>query len=156
MAGRLPKPTALLEAQGAFRKNPARRRARQGEPQPPAGGIGAPPERWQIFHPELGYQKFEKLRAIWDNCAKMWPWLTPSDRDAVEQYAKLKYKDDQHLYASGPELSGAELTAILRLRTELGGTGSGRARLGVRAAGLPREPAKKADPRIVYMKRRAG
>jgi hypothetical protein len=97
------------------------------------------------------YADWEKLRAIWENCLAMWPWVTVSDRDALEDYCRFKLEMDE-----SRKLSGAELTAMIRLRTELGGTGSGRARLGVRAAGGPREPAKKADPRVVYMKRRVG
>jgi hypothetical protein len=158
MPGRPPKPTNLLELSGAFRKNPKRRRAREKEPLPPAIPLEMP-ARFLIFHPEIGYQKAEKLRAIWDNCIKMWPWVTFSDRDALEQYCGLKAKDDQHRYASGPELSGAEMTAMIRIRSELGGTGTGRARLGVQAAGQAgsaKASAKTADPRAAFLARKFG
>src|ERR1017187_10802036 len=83
-----------------------------------------------IFHPDVGYQKCEKLRSIWDNCLAMWPWVTFSDRDALEDYCRFKLELDDNR-----KLSGAELSAMIRIRSELGGTGSGRARLGVKAAG---------------------
>jgi hypothetical protein len=152
MAGRPPKPTELLLLSGAARKNPKRLRARANEPVSP-GPVGGPPQRWMIFHPAEGYQDAEKLRAIWDNCVKMWPWVTFSDRDALEHYCKLKLKDDKNL-----KMSGSELGAMLRIRSELGGTGSGRARLGVRAVGTPasNSPAKSTDPRASFLLRKSG
>jgi hypothetical protein len=150
MPGRLPKPTNLLELSGAVRKNPGRYKDRQKhEPQPPAIPLEMP-ARFQIFHPDSGYQEAERLRAIWDNCLRMWPWVTFSDRDALEQYCKLKLKDDKNL-----KMSGSEMSAYIRIRSELGGTGSGRARLGVKAAGQAKQATKvAADPRAEYMARR--
>ena len=150
MPGRLPLPTDLQVLKGAFRKNPKRLRAREGEPIPP-GPVGGPPDKFMIFHPATGYQDAEKLRAIWDNCVAMWPWITFSDRDALEHYCYLKLKQDKST------LKNAELTAILRIRAELGGTGSGRARLGVKAAGQSAVvPTRKADPRAAFMQRKTG
>lgn len=151
MPGRPPKPTKLLELTGAFRKNPARRRAREGEP-PTTGDIGGPPVKWMIFHPDTGYQKAEKLRAIWDNCLKMWPWMEFADRDALEDYCRWKLELDENR-----KLSGAEISAMKSIRSELGGTGSGRARLGVRS----QKPAgkasiKAADPRAAFLARKFG
>jgi hypothetical protein len=150
--GRPPKPTNLLELTGAFRKNPGRRKARQGEPDPPKLPVEMP-AKFQVFHPDTGYQKAEKLRSIWDNCLKAWPWVTFSDRDALEDYCRFKLELDE-----GRKLSGAELSAMIRIRSELGGTGSGRARLGVRAAGQDGTAAKAsaapADPRAAFMARR--
>lgn len=152
MGGRPPKPTNLLELTGAYRKNPKRRKAREAEPKPPEIPVGAPPAKWMIFHPDDGYQKAEKLRAIWDNCLKMWPWITYSDRDALEDYCRFKLEMD-----AGRKLSGAELSAMIRIRSELGGTGSGRARLGVKAAGASSgAPAKKEDPRTAFLARKYG
>jgi hypothetical protein len=149
MAGRPPKPTELLLLTGAGRKNPKRIRARANEPQSP-GPAGGPPAKWMIFHPDTGYQEAEKMRQIWDNCLKMWPWVTFSDRDALEGYCKLKLKEDRNA------LSGAELTALMRARTELGGTGSGRARLGIRNTPGASQPAKVADPRSQFLARKFG
>lgn len=147
MAGRPPKPTGLLLLSGAARKNPKRLRARAGEPVPP-GPIGEPPEKWMFFSPAIGYQKFEKLRAIWANCIAMWPWVTFSDRDALEGYCILKLKEDEG------HLSGAELTALMRARTELGGTSSGRARLGIRSTPGASQPKKASDPCSDFMAKR--
>ena len=44
--GRLPQPKAVLEISGAGKKNPARLKARENEPEP-TGGIGEPPARWK-------------------------------------------------------------------------------------------------------------
>jgi hypothetical protein len=152
MAGRPPKPTNLLELTGAFRKNPARRKARENEPQAPHIPL-APPASYMRFHPELGYQKAEKLRAIWENCLTMWPWVTFSDRDAIEDYCDLKYKKGE-----GIKLSGTELSAMIKIRTDLGGTGVGRAKLGVSLAGVPgrKEKEKAADPRAAFLSRKTG
>jgi len=185
MAGRPPKPTELLLLTGAGRKNPARIKARAGEPVPPALKI-TPPEEWTDFRPLQGdvsrlvadgktlneiaaaldisweeardlkdrnqaYLKANKLLAIWHGRLIMWPWTTFSDTDALAHYCELKLKQD-----SGT-LSGAELTAIRSIRSELGGTGSGRARLGVRAAGGGSAPKQKsADPRAQYLARKTG
>lgn len=150
MAGRPPKPTELLLLTGAGRKNPKRMRARANEPQPPPLPVGGPPAKWMIFHPDTGYQEAEKIRAIWDNCLKMWPWVTYSDRDALEGYCLLKRKEDRGV------LSGSELTALMRARTELGGTGSGRARLGIRNTPSASQPTKAADPRSQFLARKYG
>lgn len=40
------KPTNLLAINGAYSKNPARAKEREGEPEP-SGGLGEPPVRWQ-------------------------------------------------------------------------------------------------------------
>lgn len=151
MPGRPPKPTKLLELTGAFRKNPARKRAREGEPQ--SGDIGGPPAKWMIFHPDLGFQRAEKLRALWDSCLRMWPWMEYADRDALEDYCRWKLELDE-----GRKLSGAEISAMKSTRSELGGTGSGRARLGVRS-GRPLAAAKMArpaDPRAAFLLRKSG
>lgn len=147
MPGRLPKPTSLQLLTGAFEKDPARGRRRAAEPQPPARVLELP-IRWNIFHPDTGYQKAERFRAVWDNCIAMWPWLTFSDRDSLEHYCMLKLKQDEGT------LNGAELTAISRIRSEMGGTGSGRARLGMLNAPTGSVPAKAADPRGAFLARK--
>jgi hypothetical protein len=182
MAGRLPKPTGLLLLSGAARKNPKRLRERGNEPVSP-GPIGKPPAKWKtksrnakraevLFAEEKSlneisaaleieweevrdlrdrrkhYKEWSKLRAIWANCIAMWPWITFSDRDALEGYCILKLKEDEG------RLSGAELTALMRARTELGGTGSGRARLGIRSTPGASQPKKASDPRSNFMAKR--
>ena len=148
MPGRPPKPSKLLELTGAFRKNPARGRVRQNEPAS-TGAIGDAPAKFMIFHPDMGYQDAERLRAIWDNCVRMWgQWLEFADRDALEYYCELKLKKDRN-----KAMSGAEITAMLRICSELGGTGTGRARKGMQGASRPPEK-KYADPRAAFLARR--
>ena len=150
--GRPPKPTELLLLSGAARKNPKRIKAREGEPKPPAVPVGGPPQKWMIFSPDYGYQRAAKLRVLWDNCLAMWPWVTFSDRDALEDYCRFKLELDE-----GRKLSGSELTAMIRIRSELGGTGSGRARLGVRAGSVATvEAGKKPDPHVEFLARKFG
>jgi hypothetical protein len=148
---RPPNPTNLQVLKGAFQKDPARGRRRAEEPQPPDRVLELP-VRWRIFHPDDGYREAERFRAVWDNCIAMWPWLTFSDQDALEHYCVLKLKQDRGA------LSGAELTAIGRIRSELGGTGSGRARLGMLNA--PAAPsgsrAQPQNPRAAFLARKTG
>jgi hypothetical protein len=56
--GRPRKPTAMLEASGAFLRHPERRRARASEPKP-RRPLGAPPDRLP-----------ETVRAIWEELAE--------------------------------------------------------------------------------------
>ncbi len=151
MAGRPPKPTKLLELTGAVRKNPGRYKDRAAEPAS-TGDIGGPPQKWMIFHPEEGYLRAEKLRAIWDDCVKMWPWLEFADRDALADYCQLKQKFDE-CFQGGRKMPGAEIAAMKSIRTELGGTGAGRARLGVRSPSKSVK-AKPADPRAAFLAQR--
>jgi hypothetical protein len=148
--GRPPKPTNLLELTGAFRKNPGRRKAREQEPQPPAIALEMP-ARFQIFHPDIGYQDAEKLRGYWNRCLAMWPWLTFSDSDALEFYCDLKLK------VSKGKADGTEKNLIAKMISEFGGTGAGRAKLGVQAAklgGQAKASTAPADPRAAFLARR--
>jgi hypothetical protein len=150
MAGRPPKPTALLLLTGAGRKNPARLKARANEPQPPNPNVGAPPAKWMIFHPDVGYQDAEKLRSIWDECVAMWPWMSFSDRAALKRYCELALKEEKHT------ASASDQRLAHSICSDLGGTGAGRARLGqhggVGAAAAP----KAADPRAAFLARKFG
>ncbi len=150
MSGRPPNPVKLQELKGAYRKNPNRRPAAE---LPTTGDIGGPPAKWMIFHPNVGYQRAEKFRAIWDNCCRMWPWMEFADRDALEDYCRWKLELDENR-----KLSGAEISAMKSVRSELGGTGSGRARLGVRSprVGAASKVAKAADPRAAFLAQKCG
>jgi hypothetical protein len=148
MAGRPPKPTEYLELTGAFRKNPARRKARADEPKPPSPSVGPPPAKFDIFYPELGYQRAEKIRAVWDECAAMWPWLTFSDRHTLERYSILKVGEDART------LNNTEKRMIVSLCSRLGGDGAGRAQLGQRLLPGAAVPKTKTDPRVLYMETR--
>jgi hypothetical protein len=80
--GRPRKPTAQLEAIGAFDKDPQRKAARENEPKP-NGPIGEPPAYFDDAH-----------RAIWfeliDECAK--GVLAKSDRKHLELATRLTAK----------------------------------------------------------------
>jgi hypothetical protein len=82
MRGRTRKPTAVLEAKGAFEKDPQRKASRTGEPEP-NGPIGDPPKYFNAFH-----------RAIWfeiiDECPK--GVLARSDRKILELATRLTAK----------------------------------------------------------------
>lgn len=62
------------------------------------------------------------------------------------------------MFDEGRKMSGAEMSAMIRIRSELGGTGSGRARLGVKAADQGNASAqasiKAADLRAAYLARK--
>jgi hypothetical protein len=85
------KPTALLELNGAFAKNPSRRRERENEPVP-EGPLGPPPEDW-VKGAEHS-QTFVELLKAWDEIVNEAPFgvLTSSDRDHVEATCYLKHK----------------------------------------------------------------
>lgn len=91
MRGRPPKPTKLLEIGGAFKKNPARGRARADEPVP-EGPLGPPPAEWTA-----GAEKNARLAALlraWQEIVDQAAFgvLTSADRDLVELACYLKYK----------------------------------------------------------------
>src|SRR5689334_7115055 len=75
--GRPRKPTRVLELQGAFKKDPQRRAARENEPvvtEP----LGDPPE---------GLNEAEVAR--WNEIREWCPWLTIADRTVTEMAATL-------------------------------------------------------------------
>jgi hypothetical protein len=151
MGGRPPKPLKLLQLTGADRKNPKRFKNRGEELKSPP--IGGPPQEWMIFHPDTGYQRAERLRKLWDHCLGMWgQWLEFADRDALVDY--IEYRDRMK---NGPPLKGIEITTMNKIRTDLGGTGSGRAKRGMLNAPRGDQGAKKAeDPRAAYLARKTG
>lgn len=134
---------------GAVRQNPKRFKARATKDDAPP--VGEPPQKWMIFHPDIGYQEAEKLRTIWDNCCRLWPWMQQADRDDLEQYCRLKLKDDKGT------IKGPELTAMLRIRSYLV-SGANHARRS--SLNLPgnTQPAKAAarDPREKFLASKVG
>ena len=115
------KPTALLEASGAFRKNPARRRARLNEPEG-TGPIGEPPE-W------LNAGERECWREL---VADAVPGvLTRSDNNFVALLASLYAK------VKARKVSAAIYVQFRRGLSELGLTPTGRASMHVPAKPLP-------------------
>ena len=71
------KPTKVLELNGAFERNPQRRKAREHEPQP-TGPLGDPPAHLD-----------EAQQARWGEIAGWAPWLTETDRPLVESTCRL-------------------------------------------------------------------
>jgi len=99
------KPSALLEASGAFDKNPARRRARENEPIP-EGPLGDPPSEWlQGADHNL---RFQALIEIWNELVGQacFGVLTSSDRFHVEATCYLAYKIRRASAGYGKATSG--------------------------------------------------
>lgn len=113
-----------------------------------AAELGVTWEQARDLRAERGsYPDWEKLRAIWYECAAMWPWNTFSERHTLERYCGLKLLEDQG------KLNNTEKRLIQSLCVELGGTGGGRAKLGGVHAPTGARP-KDADPRAQYIARK--
>jgi len=114
--GRPRKPTEVLEFSGAFRKNPARRRARANEPKITTA-LGDPPREW-LDGAELS-GRFAALLSAWREIVAqdVLHVLNASHRDLVESTCYLKYKIRRASAGYGKSTSGdaAQLTANLRL-----------------------------------------
>ena len=113
---RTPKPTALLEAAGAFRKDPARGLARQFEPRP-TSPLGDPPP---CFDP--------LQRDIWFELAAMAPAhvLTGCDRWLVEILCRLMAR-----LRSGEIIKAAEYSLIFAGLGRMGLTPADRSKVMV-------------------------
>lgn len=85
------KPTALLELNGAFKKNPARALSRSNEPRP-EDPLGPPPAEW-VERSQHSQKHIEMLR-IWDELTAQAAFgvLTSADRFHVEATVRLMYK----------------------------------------------------------------
>lgn len=86
------KPTALLEASGAFDKNPSRRRDREDEPVP-EGPLGGPPEDW-VTGAAAGSPQCQAWVNIWDEVTTMAQFgvLSSMDRMHVENICYLQHR----------------------------------------------------------------
>jgi hypothetical protein len=89
LRGRPPTPTEVLEINGGFTHNPARRRARQNELKSPRG-IGAPPKHWMIPEPELGWIRAKKWREMWEEIKTEDPDIPWCCRGTVESLCYIK------------------------------------------------------------------
>jgi hypothetical protein len=103
--GRPRKPTAVLEMSGAFRKNPARKRARAGEPRVSAG-LGDPPADW-VKDAEINGRCAALLR-IWEEIVTqdVLGVLNISHRILVRNTCQLQYKVDRASAGYGKATSG--------------------------------------------------
>lgn len=81
--GRPPKPTHVLEMNGSFKHNPARRRARVNEPKTGKLFDSPPPEEFLIPEPETGYQWAARLLKEWNQLALEGPKIEYRSRGTV-------------------------------------------------------------------------
>ncbi len=126
MGGRPRKPTRHLELIGAFKKDPARKRARALEPQP-TPGLGDPPEHLD----EAAKARWEELKTIVAEGV-----LTVQDRPSAEIVCVLWAR-----FRRG-ELKSADLRLLGSLLGKFGLTPSERSKV----AGLGAGQQKKANP----------
>ncbi len=89
--GRPRKPTRVLELQGAFKKDPQRRAARENEPEV-TEPLGPPPDKLN-----------EAQSARWREIESWCPWLTVADRTTAEIAARL-WQGMRDGTAKGPDL----------------------------------------------------
>ena len=116
-------PTKVLELRGAFRHDPARRRQREGEPEP-KGALGKPPDALD-----------EAERARWKDIATWCTWLTIADRVIVEQTCRL-WMLERH-----GDASAAQSKQLASNLGRLGMTPSDRSKVKV-----PGPPQRKKNP----------
>jgi hypothetical protein len=115
MPGRPPTPTPILEARGAFRRNPSRGRARENEPRP-TDPLGPPPQEW--LDKAATQDRFRKLVQAWEEIVAQAAFgvLTSADRDCVEAACYLKHKIREAARGYGKTTAGdfAQLKTYLR------------------------------------------
>jgi hypothetical protein len=120
--GRPRKPTAVLEISGAFKKNPARKRARAAEPRISAG-LGDPPEEW-VKDAEIN-GRCKSLLNIWNQIVAQdqaaLRVLNASHRMLVVKACQLTYKIDRAMMGYGKVTSG-DFTTLKSYLTSMGQT----------------------------------
>jgi hypothetical protein len=123
------KPTALLEASGAFDHNPARRREREGEPVP-EGPLGEPPAKW-LEQAAAGNPKYAKYVEIWYRFAAQASFgvLSSMDRSFIKQAVDLEYRLDRAMDGYGPALTAGEQAAFNKCLVQMGCVPSERSRV---------------------------
>lgn len=112
--GRIAQPKAVLEISGGAKKNPARLKARENEPEP-TDGIGEPPEHWKKPCSIIPGTR----EAIWrEYVAQALPGvLGNSDRAFLELVCEVTY--DARRVWSGQDRARRHLGELLK---EMGGT----------------------------------
>lgn len=123
------KPTALLEASGAFNHNPSRRREREGEPVP-EGPLGDPPADW-LEQAAAGNPKYAKYVAIWRELDGMVQFgvLSSMDRFFVEQTVDLVYRLRRGMAGHGAILTAGEQSQLNKHLGQMGCIPSERSRV---------------------------
>ena len=128
MAGGRPrKPSNVLEMSGAFRKNPQRRKEREGEPQP-AQPIGPPPD-WMP----------DNVQEAWRDIVRLAPGgvLGDCDRIYVEVASELlALKRQLGVMAMEP----AKLNRLETMLGKLGMNPADRSKVKAPGAGKPNSP----------------
>jgi hypothetical protein len=122
----------VLEFTGSFKKNPARKRAREGEPQP-KGGLGAPPRYFTADD-----------RECWNALKKAAPKgvHTTMDRPTAEVIARLWARFRRN------ELNAAEISTLARLMGQHGMTPATRSTVKVPTEGHGKQ---RQDPAQKYL-----
>ena len=111
--GRPRKPTAQLELEGAFKKNPQRRRERAGEPIV-TSAVGSPPRHMN-----------DAAKAIWRRTAPAAYWLTEVDREALEVFCILMAEAETNL----AEMQASRISVLNRFMNDLGLTPGARTKV---------------------------
>jgi hypothetical protein len=88
--GRPCKPTAVLEMNGAFKKNPNRRKARENEPKTTRLFASPPPEQFLIQAPATGYQQAERWLREWEELKLEAPDMSYASRGAIITLCMIK------------------------------------------------------------------
>lgn len=121
--GRPRTPTNILEARGAFKKNPGRARARANEPEVRAP-VGGPPEGWveQAKH----NMRYAEYVALWKEICASAPAgvLTVADRPLVELYCRKMYSVRRDL-----DPRASDVGQIVSILAKFGMTPSDRSRV---------------------------
>lgn len=136
--GRPPKPKAVLEMTGAARKNPARLKARETEPEP-SGGIGPPPAHWSKAS---SYPK-GALEEIWNRYIdEALPGvLGNSDRMQLELICVLTFESRR----TGTKTQLRAISELHKQLKTLGMTPVDRARVHANKPSAPPSGSKLAD-----------
>jgi hypothetical protein len=123
------KPTAILEASGAFDHDPQRRRAREGEPVP-EGPLGEPPAEW-LELAKAGNPKYVKYVEIWHRLAAQAQFgvLSSMDRTFTKQTVDLEYRLDRGMAGHGPPLTAGEQSQLNKNLGQMGCIPSERSRV---------------------------
>jgi phage terminase small subunit len=122
-------PTAVLELKGAFKKDPKRKKAREGEPVVEAP-IGVPPKH-------IG----EVAKSVWRRVAKVATWLTEADRDALEIYCGLKAEAEVDL----TEMAASRISLLNKYQNDLGLTAVARSKVKA-----PEKPPEVVNPFAMF------
>ena len=108
----------VLEGRGALKKNPQRYRERVKRAIDAAnsGSLGDPPARWNVAEPGDGWQRFARLRAIWQEFAPTVPAITPMKRALMELFCD---KMDAFRRSNG-YMKPSEMANLIQLTKTLG------------------------------------